>query len=62
MDQEKIFFFKLEVGFLGADVYCPLGLTGVRITNFFIYSNFSVIFYRDFIILPRNEIYTKKFT
>jgi hypothetical protein len=47
MDQEKKFFFsKLEMGFLGADVYDPLGLTGVHITNFFIYLNFSVIFFQ----------------
>jgi hypothetical protein len=41
----KEFFFKSEpeVCFLGADVYDPLGLTGLRVPNFFIYLNFCLI-------------------
>jgi hypothetical protein len=45
-DQEKIFFSKLEVGFLGADEYDPLGLTEERVTNFFVYPHFSLIFFQ----------------
>jgi hypothetical protein len=45
-DQDKKIFSKPEVGFLGADVYAPLGLTGVRVTNFFVYPNFSLIFFQ----------------
>ncbi len=43
-DQETIFFLQLEVPFLGADEKDPLVLTGGRVANFFISSNFDLIF------------------
>jgi hypothetical protein len=45
------------VGFSGADVYDPLGLTGVRVSNFLISSIFSLfLFCSDFTLVSRSKM------
>jgi hypothetical protein len=47
------------VGFVVADENDPLGPTGVRVANFFIFSNFGLVFYTDNKDAPRNRICKK---
>ena len=45
--KKKFFFLQPEVPFLGADENDPLVLTGRRVANFFISSNFDQIFFTN---------------